>query len=30
LLTALFHESWSVEYWEMKDVEDKQEFEAEE
>ena len=30
LLTALFHESWSVEDWETKDVEDKEEFEAEE
>jgi len=30
LLTALFHESWSVEDWEMKEVEDKEEFEAEE
>ena len=28
LLTALFHESWSVEDWEMKEVEDNEEFEA--
>ena len=29
MLTALFHESWSVEDWEMKEVEDKEEFKAE-
>ena len=29
LLTTLFHESWSVEDWEMKEVEDKEEFKAE-
>ena len=30
LLTALFHESWTVENWEMKEVEDKEVFITEE
>ena len=30
LLTALFHEGWSMEDWELNEVEDKEEFESEE